>query len=69
MLYNNLDVQIYSKRIKYSTIAETLGITEKTLKKKVHGKTPFTWPETKKIQQCFFPDIPLDILFAEEKAV
>ena len=41
----------------------SLGICDKTLKNKLAGRTPFTWPEIKEIQQQFFPDMQMEVLF------
>lgn len=55
--------EMAKREIKKKSIAEALGICDKTLKNKLAGRTPFTWPEIKEIQQQFFPDMQMEVLF------
>ena len=64
-IYPNLIGEIAKREIKKKTVAESIGVCYKAFNNKMKGKTPFTWPEVKAIQQKFFPDIPTDELFAE----
>ena len=68
MYYSKLVGEIAARGMKRTVIAKALGISTKTLYNKISGKAPFTWPEVLLTQKRFFPDIPLDVLFAEENA-
>ena len=58
----------FAKRgIKKKVICESIGVCDTSLRRKLDGKVPFTWPEVKTISHRFFPDIPLDELFAEKE--
>lgn len=62
--YPILKYKVTERGIKQKAIAEALGITVRTLYKKMHGITPFTWNEVCALQTIFFPDVDKDVLFA-----
>lgn len=57
--------EMAKREIAKKTVAQAIGICDKALNNKLSGKTPFTWPEVKKIRHKFFPDIVPDILFEQ----
>ncbi|RKJ52560.1 transcriptional regulator [bacterium 1XD42-1] len=61
--YPNLEREIAGRGIKKKAIAENINVCTKTLRNKMSGKVPFTWPEVSKIRCCFFPDMTPDTLF------
>lgn len=63
MKYKNLNELIQERGIRKSVIARRIGITEKTLEKKLNGQSPFTWEQVCDIQKIFFPDQNKDTLF------
>lgn len=63
MKYPNLEREIFQRGIKLKSIAECIGVTEKTLRKKRLGITDFTWTEICKMQKRFFSDVSKDELF------
>lgn len=63
VVYQVLEEKIAERGIKKAVIARAAGITPKALSNKLHGKTPFKWPEVQVIQERFFPDIDKDELF------
>lgn len=63
MKYQKLNELILERGIQKSVIARRIGVTEKTLKKKLNGETPFTWEQVCAIQRIFFPDQNKDTLF------
>lgn len=63
VVYQVLEAKIAERGIKKAVIARAAGITPKALANKMHGKTPFKWPEVQIIQERFFPDIDKDELF------
>ncbi len=67
--YPVLQYKVLERGIKQKAIAEALGITTRTLYKKMHGITPFTWEEACAFQEKFFPDMDKDVLFASDDPV
>lgn len=61
--YPTLAGEIAKRGIKKKTIAEHLGICNKSLNNKLSGRVPFTWEEVKLIRSRFFPDMSPDDLF------
>lgn len=57
--------EIAKRGIKKKTIAESIGVCDKSLNNKMNGRVPFTWPEVKTIRHRFFPDMDPDYLFSE----
>ncbi len=62
--YPTLAGEIAKRGIKKKTIAECLGVCDKSLNNKLSGRVPFTWPEVKLICRTFFPDMSPEELFA-----
>ena len=62
--YPNLAGAMAEREIRLRTIAEAIGITERTLRNKLTGATDFTWKEVCTIQARFFPEQTKDQLFA-----
>lgn len=62
--YPNLISEIAKRGIKKKTIAESIGVCDKSLSNKLSGRVPFTWPEVSKIREQFFPDMSSDDLFS-----
>lgn len=65
VLYPVLIGEMAKREIRRGSMARCLGICDKALKNKLDGKTPFTWPEVKKIRREFFPDMTPDDLFRQ----
>ena len=63
---HNLSAEMARKRIGRKNIAEALGSSEKTVKRKIDGSSDFSVPEAIKIRDKFFPGMELDYLFANE---
>ena len=64
--FETLEYLIEKRGIRKSVIARELGISEKTLRHKMQGKSKFSWEEACKIQCSFFPDIDKDTLLIEK---
>ena len=62
--YPNLISEIAKRGIKKKTIAESIGVCDKSLSNKLSGRVPFTWPEVSKIREQFFPDMSPEDLFS-----
>ena len=54
------------RHIHRKDIAAELGITPRSLKNKMEGKTEFTWGEVEKLQYRFFRDITKEDLMSTE---
>lgn len=69
VVYPNLVSEIAKRGIKKKTIAQCIGVCDKSLNNKLRGKVAFTWPEVRAIRHQFFPDMDPDELFsrAEEQ--
>lgn len=62
--YPNLRGEIAKRGVKKSVVASALGISDRALRNKMDGITPFTWPEVCVINQRFFLDLGKDFLFS-----
>ncbi len=62
--YPNLVSEIAKRGIKKNTVSKSLGICDKSLRNKMTGKAPFTWPEVQAIRKRFFPELDPAYLFA-----
>lgn len=63
VVYPELIGGLARRSITKTKVAETLGISPRTLYSKLVGETEFTLPEANLIQQQFFPDMRQDRLF------
>lgn len=61
--YPVLEREIAGRGIKKKAIAESIGVTYRSLNNKLSGRVPFTWPEVSTIRNRFFPDMAPDLLF------
>lgn len=65
--YPILAGEIAKRGIKKKDIAKSIGVCDKSLRNKLAGNAPFTWPEVKTIRHQFFPDLDPDYLFEENE--
>lgn len=65
VVYPVLIGEIAKRGIKKKTMAQSIGVCDKSLNNKLSGRVPFTWPEVKAIRLRFFPDMTPDELFLE----
>lgn len=61
--YPALEREIAGRGIKKKTIAESIGVCNRSLNNKLSGRVPFTFPEVSTIKDRFFPDMQLEELF------
>ncbi len=66
-MYPKLKEMIFVRGVKQKTMAEALSISTRSFSKKLNGHVPFSWPEVCILHGRFFPDIPKDELFCENK--
>jgi DNA-binding XRE family transcriptional regulator len=62
-MYNNLQSEMIKANIKIAKLAIRIGVTEKTLRNKINGKTEFSWPEVLQIRNIVAPQLTLEVLF------
>ena len=66
-MYRILKAEMVRANISVKSLAFDLGITEKSLRNKINGKTEFLWSEVVRIRKIVSPSMPLEELFKSEK--
>jgi len=61
----NLSAEMARRGISYVDLGRTTGKTPRAMQDKTMGKTPFTYPEAKKIRDTHFMGLTLEYLFAD----
>lgn len=64
VFYPMLERELAGRGIKKKVVAESIGVTYRSLNNKLSGRVPFTWPEVSTIRSRFFPDMAPDVLFS-----
>ncbi len=65
-MYRTLKAEMVRSDISVKQLAIRIGITERSLRNKINGKTEFLWSETLKIRKIVSPGMPLEDLFKSE---
>lgn len=68
VVYPVLIGEMAKRKITKKDIAQSIGVRDRTLNNKLNDRTAFTWPEVLQINNCFFPDMELRILFQRADA-
>lgn len=63
--FKNLEAEMVRNEFNAETIAEKLGVTLNTARRKLSGDIGITLAEAKEIQSLFETDFTIDFLFAE----
>lgn len=63
---NNLEAEMKRSKISRSDIAKLLGRSYRTIHSRFNGESKWEYAECVKIRDTYFPDKPLDYLFATE---
>lgn len=63
----NVKHALQDKKISQRAFAAFLGLSEKAVQNKLHGKSPFTFPEAQKIKQELLPEYDSEYLFSPSK--
>lgn len=50
-------------------LAQTIGISEKSMRNKLKGETGFTWEEAKAIHKIINPSLSMEELFKKDEEV
>nr|DAI05215.1 MAG TPA: SOS-response transcriptional repressor [Caudoviricetes sp.] len=66
-MLRNLKAEMVRNDVKAADIGQVIGKSERSTKDKISGRFSFSISEAMKIRNKFFPDIPLDELFAEKE--
>ena len=66
-MYRILRAEMVKANISIKELALKIGITERSLRNKINGKTEFLWSETLKIRRIVSPSMNLEDLFKIEK--
>ena len=66
-MYRVLRGEMVKKNITILQLAAEIGVSEKTLRNKIHGDTEFTWPEVCRIHRLINPNMSKDELFSKEE--
>lgn len=65
-MYSILKNEIKKTNYNTTKLAALIGVTEKTLKNKINGKTEFHWFEILKIHIIIAPHLSLEELFKKD---
>ena len=68
-MYRTLKAEMVRADISIKQLAIRIGITERSLRNKINGKTQFLWSETLKIRKIVSPSMNLEDLFKSENGV
>lgn len=63
--FPNLSAEMVRRDVSCDSLAKSVDVCDRTMRNKLAGRVPFTWPEVRTIHWRFFPDVPLDTLFEE----
>jgi len=63
--FKNLEAEMIRNGLKHENIAEILGVTPNTARRKLSGDIGITLAEAKEIQSLFETEFTIDFLFAE----
>ena len=66
-VYPELVGTMAKRNLTRTAVAKQIGISTRTFYSKLIGETEFTLSEAKAIRNTFFPDMPLEALFAQEE--
>ena len=68
-MLHNLKAEMARSGIKNSDIAKAIAVNERSIRNKIMGATQFTFKETRKIRDTFFPNMSFEYLFEEDSRV
>lgn len=65
-MYPNLNAEMARKNIVNADLQKLFGLTERTIRNRLAGTAPFTWPEVIKMRDTFFPEHSVEFLMAKD---
>ena len=66
-MYSFLRGEMYRQNITIKSLAEQIGISEKSLRNKLNGETDFTWPEAQAIRNIIDRGASVEVLFRKDE--
>lgn len=63
-MYHRLKAEIANANLTVEKLALHIGVTEKTMGRKLNGEVEFSWSEVLKIRNIVAPHLTLEKLFA-----
>lgn len=68
-MYSFLRGEMIKADITIASLADKVGVSEKTMRNKLNGETDFTWKEALKIRNIVNPDMKMETLFRSDEEV
>jgi len=68
-MFNNLNAEFKRSNVSLDSIAQELGVTNRTMRNKKNGITQFTRNEMYMIRDKFFPKLGVEYLFYVERDI
>lgn len=65
-MLKNLKAEMARENVSTCDVAKVIGKTEKTVKNKIDGITDFSFYETLRIRDAFFPKLDTEYLFEDK---
>lgn len=62
-MFPNLKAEMARRNISINEISNVLGVSEKTVRNYLNGKSKISWFDVIKIQNSFFPELKVGYLF------
>lgn len=66
-MLSNLKKALDAKGITVNAFAAVIGVSEKTARNKIAGKTAITYPEASKTKKELLPEYDMEYLFKEDE--
>lgn len=66
-MYSFLRGEMHRAGVTITSLASQIGVTEKTMRNKINGETPFTWPEALAVRRIVSPNKTMEELFASDE--
>jgi hypothetical protein len=65
-MYKNLRAEMARAGIKNADIQRAIGVSEKTVRLRLNGKSEFSYSEAAEIRDKFFPGLKIEYLFQRD---
>lgn len=68
-MYSFLRGEMIKANITITSLAQKIGVTEKTMRNKINGDTDFTWTEALKVRDIVNPSLKMEKLFQTDEPI
>lgn len=68
-MYSFLRGEMIKANITITSLAQKIGVTEKTMRNKINGDTDFTWTEALKVRDIVNPSLKMEKLFQADEPI